>query len=815
MTPQQKISIGVTFIILITVSIVLYYTFKKCGDGYTGKHCEIKCDDAIPRCAKCTGTNLDNIVCTQTVEDTLFDLKKCASGTGCPIIPNTLAWTPYTGVISMEKDPSKNRYTEKGNCHDGMRDVMDGYSYCYHPDFTKIDPGSYEGSAIGKDLSTVNTTGLHDVSVAGLGIKKGDKVSIASEATSSLNPDLINMVKYATDATDTSFEYHPYSWFGLSPIGPGLACKDNSYCGNLVCSNLCIDCPPCLEKCANIKNACYNLCSGNVECMNLCDTKYNDCISKQADVCLNKCVNCRSDIQCSSGHCSNGICVMCKQDSDCPAGTCINKQCFNGNCSDGYTGKNCEFKCDDVMPRCAKCAGTSPDNIVCTQTIDDRLFDLKSCTYGTTGTYGCQINRSSIDWSTYTGVDCHGAGGARTCHGTVQKTFTLRDTDDAIIPYNYCYHPDFTQIDPSTYTGPSLAGVNKAGLADTSVAGIGLRLNDDSTISIASEVYGPDPRLDVNTELFGMVEKASGKTAVGSYDTINWFGVKYQGKAPQPPGKSHAYAIIVGIIIGILVLMLALTGLERYRDTGDKSKYNILLLVLLGLIVVFGGSIGFNEGVNENKSEYTFLYFLGILFASVVIGGIVYFYKVKSKITFRGWAPVSSPTISPRAREVGSNADISSPVSGLSVVPSTEINFENAVLTKDVETALKGPSQNELISPQANPVNLERMFSNVKNTAGNREKEIKRTHSRLAILEAIADPQSAEPSLLQKAKEKATDILQTVKEKGKDFLQKGKDFFRRSPARADDVVDINHGESPVKVPGSNIGNEALFRRKRK
>jgi len=402
-----------------------------------------------------------------------------------------------------------------------MRDSMDGYTYCYHPDFTKIDPDSYEGNATGKDLTKVNVTGLHDTSVLGLGINKSGTVSIASEATSAndLNPGLVKMLTRTTGAS--VFEYKPYSWFGAGPTG----CKKN--CGSLVCSG-------------------------------------------------GKCVNCQTDAQCV-GFCVDGKCVKCKEDSHCnPGSKCVNNQCsFNGNCSIGYAGKDCEFKCDDVMPRCAKCNGTTLENLVCTETVDDTLFDLKSCTRGPTGTYGCQINHSPENWAKHTGVYCFGVGGD--CKGQI-KTLTMRDSENAVISYNYCYQPDFIQID-------ELSGINTIGLAERSVAGVGLTVNKDSTVSIASDnAAGP--------ALIAAAQNTCRKTAMGSNDTINWFGVKYRGKDPYV--EQTNYNVIKGVIIGVTVAAGIAVG-YIWRD--DKKIAGGVIGALFYIVVCLGASFSTDKAL--------------------------------------------------------------------------------------------------------------------------------------------------------------------------------------------------------------------------
>jgi len=234
---------------------------------------------------------------------------------------------------------------------------------------------------------------------------------------------------------------------------------------------------------------------------------------------------------CNTGDCVTGPPGPSECNPPCSSGQiCLNNQCVvgcNGNgtigqdgkcvCANGFAGTNCEnYTCNVVFPRCKTCSGTNVSDVKCTETIDDTLFDLNNCVQGPYDHYGCPIRRNTNAWSPYTGVYCHGIDdtGRGNCHGGNNITY-IYDPDHT---FQYCQHPDFTKIDPSTYIGlpTNLQTVDTTGLGSRSVSGLAETLSNKG-MSILSEtsdynkLFTSIPPMPPNY-LLNMVVNASGQT---------------------------------------------------------------------------------------------------------------------------------------------------------------------------------------------------------------------------------------------------------------------------------------------------------------
>jgi len=135
------------------------------------------CSIKFPRCGTCSNTdNYQNMTCTEAAQVAgakLFTTPCIArpDGTpsssavyGCPVNKNTSEWSVYTGIACADNDGSGLASSTTCNSGSSLSNVYGSgirFAYCHSPDFKNIPMSSIE---------TINTNGLQDRGVSGVGI---------------------------------------------------------------------------------------------------------------------------------------------------------------------------------------------------------------------------------------------------------------------------------------------------------------------------------------------------------------------------------------------------------------------------------------------------------------------------------------------------------------------------------------------------------------------------------------------------------------------------------------------------------------------
>jgi len=194
-----------------------------CNDKFYGPKC-MSCSEWFPRCDVCSG-DYQNLKCTKTIDDTVFDVKKCVmkkdSGEyGCPIIENPFAWMNYTGG-------SVHVTTNEGRKYDSC---CSNGATLYRDNSTNFD--SLQTNFCQSDFTNLKGTTMDGKPFDFTG--KGDGIANRTVSSPSLcNPDAFDDKNPGTcyltlkgSSGPDGPEYHPIS---SSSVGPGWPkCKQEN-----------------------------------------------------------------------------------------------------------------------------------------------------------------------------------------------------------------------------------------------------------------------------------------------------------------------------------------------------------------------------------------------------------------------------------------------------------------------------------------------------------------------------------------------------------------------------------------------------------
>jgi hypothetical protein len=176
-----------------------------------------------------------------------------------------------------------------------------------------------------------------------------------------------------------------------------------------------------------------------------------------------------------------------------------NCQFTNANCSpgvitglDGSGNPICDYSnvCSTKFPRCKTCSNTNNyNNMTCSQTVNDTIFDKDNCTTHTNGAteWGCPLKKDSIYWSSKIGNACHHFNDDY--KGCINGSVISQVSMDGQYKYDFCQLDDFTKIS-------EFSSINKDGL-NTNVSSPSLTNADQHIVY----VMPPSGNIPVNSDL--------------------------------------------------------------------------------------------------------------------------------------------------------------------------------------------------------------------------------------------------------------------------------------------------------------------------